>query len=153
MKLMISEILEQASHIKSRKDKIAFLQKHNSIALQRILHAIFDPQVEFLLPDDDPKYTPALDYIGHEMLYTESRKLYHFMKGGNDNLAQHRRETMFIELLETIHPKEAAMMLKVRKKRSPFPTITESLVREAFPSLLSEKPEKENKEVTNESQS
>lgn len=150
MKPMISEILENASLMKSRKDKIKYLQSHDSLALRRILHACFDPGVHFLLPDDDPNFKPAFDHFGYTMLYSQSRKLMYFIDGGTPGLNQKRRETMFIEFLESIHPKDAKMMLSIRKKRMPFPTITENLIRETFPNLLSERQsEKEKEETTN----
>lgn len=136
MKLMISEILEQANKLKNREDKIAFLQQHDSIALRRILAAVYDPRCVFLLPDKDPPYHQSHHSWGHEKLYSESRKLYHFMDGGNPNLSQAKRETMFVEFLESIHPYDASMMLKIRKKRMPYATITETIIRTAFPDLL-----------------
>lgn len=133
---MISEILFENSEIKNRKDKINHLRANDSQVLRLILNLIFHPGIKFALPEEDPKYKPAFDYIGHEMLYNEARKLYLFVEGGHPTLAQNRREQLFIQFLEAIHPADAQMMLSVRKKKSPFPGLTEKLVREAFPDLL-----------------
>lgn len=133
---MISEILEEASKLKSREKKIEFLRSYDSITLRRILSAVYDERCKWLLPDSDPPYHAAHPAFGHEKLYSESRKLYLFLEGGNPNLKQNRRETMFIEFLESIHPREASMMLKIKKKKMPYPGINEDLVREAFPDLL-----------------
>ena len=42
----------------------------------------------------------------HQQLSTEYKRLYHFVKGGNDVLKSLRRETMFIQLLEGLHADE-----------------------------------------------
>lgn len=148
MRLMISEILENASKLRNRDAKINYLRENDSLFLRRILSACYDVRSVWLLPDDDPHYTPAHSSTNHTMLFSESRKLPYFMDA-YPGLKQSRRETMFIEFLESIHPKDAAMMLKIRKKKMPYTGITEAIVREAFPDLLHPLEDKDNTEKTN----
>jgi hypothetical protein len=69
-------------------------------------------------------------------LRKEWTKLYNFVKGGNDSLSQLRRETMFINILELLHPKDAEILVLVKDKRLtekyniPFP-----VVQEAYPDI------------------
>ena len=44
---------------------------------------------------------------GHTTIRREYVNFYHFFKGGNDALNNIRRETMFINILEGLHPLEA----------------------------------------------
>ena len=56
----------------------------------------------------------------------------------NDELQDLKRESMWIELLESIPPKEAEMIDLVKDKKNPFKRITRELVDEAFPEVLSD---------------
>lgn len=141
MRPTIAEILKKTSEIKDRAKKIEFLRKNDSKVLRDILNCVFNPNIRFQLPPGDPPYKAAEDYYGHEMIYTESKKLYLFLEGGNPNLSQTRREVLFIQFLEAIHPSDAKLMLAVKDKKIPFPGITEKLIIEAFPGLLKEKEE------------
>ncbi len=144
MKKPISHILKEASE-KSPKEKIKFLRENDHMVLRAILQCAYNPNIKFLLPEDDPKYKSSPDSIGYEKLYSETRKIYLFIEGGNPNLKQSRREELFIQFLEAIHPDDAEMMLKVRKKQLPYKGLSEKVIREAFPDLLPEKKEEEVK--------
>lgn len=66
----------------------------------------------------------------------EASKLYNFVKGGNPTLTNMRRETMFISILEGVHPREAEILLLVKdKKLQTKYKITKELVAEAFPDI------------------
>jgi hypothetical protein len=132
MQLMVSEILEQASKIDSKKQKIEFLRKNYNKTLHFILEHVFNPNVKFLLPETDPLYTPMPTGEGQGMLYSEARKMYLFLEGGRDDLPQFRRELLFVQFLESIDPKDAELILHVKNKKLPYKGITEKLIREAF---------------------
>jgi hypothetical protein len=70
-------------------------------------------------------------------LYQEQRRLYLFIAGGHPDLSQLRRETLFIQVLESIPPEEAELLLAVKDKKLPYKGITKEIVQEAFPGLLS----------------
>lgn len=50
-------------------------------------------------------------------------------------LKDYKRESMFIQLLEGIHPEDAKIVLQVKDKK-PFKGISAAVVKEAFPSIL-----------------
>ncbi len=61
----------------------------------------------------------------------------YFVKGGSgNNLLPIKRETMFIGMLETIHPKDAEIVTNMIKRISPAKGITKALVKEVFPDLI-----------------
>jgi len=59
----------------------------------------------------------ATDKEGHTTIRREYKNFYHFLKGGNDSLNNIRRETMFINILEGLHPLEAEIVTLVKDKK------------------------------------
>ena len=59
------------------------------------------------------------------------------MKGGNDTLSTVRRETMFIQMLEGLHPDEADILCLVKDKAlvRKYPKITQGVVEQAYPDI------------------
>ena len=57
------------------------------------------------------------DKQGHTTIRREFKNFYHFLKGGNDSLNNIRRETMFINILEGLHPLEAEIITLVKDKK------------------------------------
>lgn len=75
--------------------------------------------------------------VGRTSLRNEYTKLYNFVKGGNDTLSSIRRETMFINVLEGLHPLEAELLCLVKdKKLTDKYNITHDLVKEAYPDIV-----------------
>ena len=56
------------------------------------------------------------------------------MKG--DTLTSYKRENKFIQLLESIHPEDALIVLNMVQKKAPVKGLTKKIVEEAFPNLL-----------------
>ena len=59
----------------------------------------------------------ATDKEGHTTIRREYKNFYHFIKVGNDSLNNIRRETMFINILEGLHPLEAEIITLVKDKK------------------------------------
>jgi len=132
-------IFEEVEKAKTKADKIAVLKKHSSASLKLILGATYDPRVKWLLPEGAPPYKPLSKGSDGEMdLAGELRKLYLFTEGNTDtqrNLKQHRREELFIGLLESLDPDEAKLLIGMKDRKLPFKGVTRKLVAEAFPNL------------------
>ena len=78
----------------------------------------------------------ATDKEGHTTIRREYKNFYHFLKGGNDSLNNIRRETMFINILEGLHPLEAEIITLVKdKKLETKYKITKDIVSEAYPDI------------------
>lgn len=139
MKLpLISKIFEDTSKLRTKKERVRFLKSHYpNKTMLRLLKCTFDPNVQWELPEGAPPYRPFQesepDISG---LYQEERKFYLFVKGGAPNLPQTKRETLFIQVLESLHPKEAELLIAVKDKNLPYKGITKEIVQEAFPKLL-----------------
>ena len=77
------------------------------------------------------------DQQGHTTIRREYKNFYHFLKGGNDGMNNIRRETMFINILEGVHPLEAEIICLVKDKRlSDKYKITKEVVSEAYPEIV-----------------
>jgi hypothetical protein len=66
----------------------------------------------------------------------EAKNFYFFVKGGNDSMNSIRRESMFINLLQGLHPLEAEIICLVKdKKLTDKYNLTQDDVAEAFPDI------------------
>ena len=139
-RLLLSEILRKVSNAKTKAEKIALLQKHNTNALRQVLIINFDDSVISMLPEGDVPYTPNDAPIGtdHTRLESEYKGLYRFVKGGQDKLPSLKRETMFVQLLEGLSSEEAELLCLAKDKKitSKYKRITKAVVQEAFPGIV-----------------
>ena len=136
MDLLISEILEKVSKVKTKKEKVKLLQEYNHNALRMVIKSSFDPNIEWALPDGDVPYTrnDAPEGTEHTSLSYESRKLYHFIKGGDNQINQNKREAMFVQMLEGLHESEAAVLVAAKDKKlhQMYKGLSKNVVVEAF---------------------
>ena len=73
---------------------------------------------------------------GRSSIRKEYEKFYNFVKGGNDGLSSLRRETMFINVLQGLHPLEAEIVCLVKdKKLQTKYKISKDVVSEAYPDI------------------
>ena len=76
------------------------------------------------------------DKQGHTTIRREFVNFYHFIKGGNPGINAIRRETMFINILEGLHPLEAEILCLVKDKSlGDKYKITKEIVSEAYPDI------------------
>jgi hypothetical protein len=132
------EVLELASKQKTKAKKIEILQEYESDALKSILIWNFDQTVISLIPEGAVPYTKNEVPVGtdHTSLRREWKNLYHFVKGGNDKISAIRRETMFIQMLEGLHPEESEIICLVKDKALEDKyNITYDVVRKAYPDI------------------
>ena len=138
----VAEILERVSKIKSRKEQVATLRRDHNIALETIVDLCFNENLKFKLPDTDPPYKPQVKEADMQsQLYNKSqlRKFAIFLKGVPEyrHLPKIKRENIFIQLLETLDPDDAKLVLSVKNKKMPYKGITRKLFEEAWPALAS----------------
>lgn len=139
MKLAIHEIIAQAAAQKKEEDKIGFLQQHQSEPLKMILQFALDPRVKWLLPDGVPPYNEAAEPETHGMLYTEARRLYLFVEhSAPADMKPFKRESLFITMLESVHPQDAKLLLSAKDKKLPVKGLTVKHINKAFPGLIHE---------------
>ena len=134
--LTFHEILLKVNNAKYKPKKLKVLQHYNTAELRMVLKAAFDPNIEWQLPDGEPPYkkNDAPEGTEHTYLKREARRLYHFIKGGNPNLSQNKRETMFVQMLEGLSTVEAELLVSAKDKalNKKYKGLTANLIKEAF---------------------
>ena len=162
----VFEVLEAASKQRTKAKKIEVLQRYAHDSIMAVLIWNFDESVISLLPEGDVPYgntrednsvTGTLsDKIndavgmmkesgstslgsqdqGKASIRKEYLKFYNFLKGGNSGLSSLRRETMFINILEGLHPLEAEILILTKDKRlTEKYKITKEIVSAAYPQI------------------
>ena len=77
------------------------------------------------------------DTQGRTTIRREVKNFYHFVKGGNDAMNNMRRESMFINILQGLHPLEAEIVVLAKDKNiSDKYNITREIVEEAYPNIV-----------------
>ena len=135
---LLTEIIQQVSSAKTKKEKVELLQKYNNNGLRALMIINFDESLKFLLPDGEVPFNPNDAPAGteHTRLDSEYRGLYRYFKGGDSSLKGMKREQLFVQLLEGLHVDEANLLVSACNKdlQSKY-RITKQAVSEAFPSI------------------
>ena len=136
----VFEMIEEFSKAKNKSSRLQVLTKYGDIrAFTDILRGTFDDSLQFNLPEGKPPYTTNIQESTPSSLLKLHRNFGLFVKGGpGKDLPAYRREFKFIELLESIHPKDADLVLSMVAKKPPVKFLTKKLVQEAFPDLIRE---------------
>jgi len=143
--LGLGEIVNEAIKIQKKVDKVAYLQQHNSKELRDIFKLMYDKSLEFNIPTSAPPYTPTEHPDTYGALYREARKLKYFVKGyAGENLSQMKRENLFIEMLESVHPTDAELLIKMIAQK-PLKGLPASVINGVCPGLVPEKESKKSK--------
>ena len=135
-KLLMHEVLTKVNNAKDKPKKIAVLKENDTPGLRRIIKGSFDPNIKWALPEGTPPYTENDAPAGteHTTLFTEARRLWHFVEGADQKLTRTKKEMMFIQLLEGLHKDDAALMVAVKDKalNKKYKGLTDAVVKEAF---------------------
>jgi hypothetical protein len=160
----VFEVLELASKQRTNAKKVEVLKTYEHDSLKAVFIWNFDETVVSLLPNGEVPYGNAdeqsvysgtlsqnlsreadggesatgqdLDGRGKTSLRREYQNLYHYVKGGNNTLTTIRREMMFINLLQGLHPKEAEVLILTKdKKLTDKYKISLDNVKEAYPDI------------------
>ena len=140
------------------------LQQYEDDSVKSIVIWNFDDTVVSLLPEGDVPYGDLKDQNvysgslsenlamearggeaatrqdlqgqGRTSLRREWQNLYHYVQGGNNTLSTIRREMMFINLLEGLHPREAELLVKVKDgKLTDLYDVSFDNIKAAFPDI------------------
>tara|TARA_Y100000004_G_scaffold95286_1_gene106758 strand:+ start:2018 stop:2587 length:570 start_codon:yes stop_codon:yes gene_type:complete len=130
------EILTRLNNAKNKPKKLQILRDYDSEPLRMLMKAAFDPNIKWDMPTGTPPYKANEAPIGtqHTWLADESKKLWHFLVGGNPGLSKTRKETMYIQVLENLSKEEAILLnnIKDKKLNKVYKGLTANLVKEAF---------------------
>jgi len=162
----VFEVLNAVSKMRSKALKVEVLQRYSHPSLKAVFIWNFDETVVSLLPEGEVPYannledetttgtlSEKIEDAVHKMgelrttslgsqdqgkasIRKEFQKFYNFIKGGNDSLTGLRRETMFINVLQGLHPLEAEILILIKdKKLTDKYKIPKEIVSEAYPDI------------------
>jgi len=134
----MNEILDLVHEQETDEDKIKVLKTYENDALKTLLIWNYDESIISLLPTGEVPYQPNESPLGvdHSSLRRDYKNLYNFVKGGNDSLSKIRRETIFIQILESLHPNEADVLVLVKDKNLEDKyDISFEVVKQAYPDI------------------
>jgi hypothetical protein len=136
----VGEIFRLLDEAKTKKERLELLAKFDTAAVREIVRLNFSEKVKFLLPEGRPPYKPLqvppnAPESGESNLWSEYKKLYLYIEGGHKTLSPIKREALFIQLLEGLHPQEAELLIKLKDKKLKC-GLTRAVVDEAYPGLL-----------------
>ena len=133
---LLSEVLKKVHNAKTKAKKVELLKKYDCDALRVIIKSSFDPNIEWVIPQGEVPFeaNDAEEGTEHTVLRREYKKLYRFVKGGDDTLVGFKRENMFIQMLEGLHKSEADLVISAKDKKlhQAFKGLSENVVKEAF---------------------
>jgi len=160
------EVLALVSKQKTNAKKVELLRKYDHPSLKTLFIWNFDESVISVLPPGDVPYAATSEQNsfkgtlsekiddavskmqelgtnslgsqdqGQSSIRKEYVRFYNFVKGGNDSLSSLRRETMFINILQGLHPLEAEIICLVKdKKLETKYKISKQVVSEAYPDI------------------
>jgi hypothetical protein len=134
--ILLSEILTKVNNAKDKPKKMAVLQQYDTPSLRMILKGAFDPNIVWVLPKGTPPYiaNEAPKGTEHSLLKNESKRLWHFVQGADNDTTKTQKETMFIQMLEGLHSEEAELLIGVKDKslNKKYKGLTAALVKESF---------------------
>ena len=101
------------------------------------LRCVFDEGIQFNLPPGKPPYTPSHEAQVPSSWHRQHIQVGYFVKGlKGDDLNAIKRESMFIRLLEGIHPEDALHIVGMTEKKTSASGLTKEAVQQALPNLI-----------------
>lgn len=130
------EIFDLLDKVPDKEGRIASL-KTIPDSVKTVLKYWLHPDIKFNIPEGEPPFESHNAVNTHNAFWSEIRRLPIFIVGGGyDHLTNGKRESLFISMLEYIHPKDARLVLNMKDKIWPYETLTVDDIKEAFPGLL-----------------
>ena len=135
----VIETLEMIDKAKTRDEKREILKSRDNYATRALLQLNFHPDVAWHIPKGTPPYTPSQVADSTEgSIHFEVKKLNYYVKGGGHNLSMLKRESMYVQLLERVDPKDAKLLIAVKDQNLSYKGLSYKLVRDVWPDLLPE---------------
>ena len=137
--LSLADIVNTARKAETVEEKVAVLQKNNSQQLRDLLALMCDSRWTFDLPETAPPYTKTESHETHGPLYREMRKMPYFVEQRTEsqNINRIKKETLFIQMLESVSPDDAELILRMTSKE-PYPDLAPEVINQAFPGCIAE---------------
>jgi len=137
----IHEVFDEFEEAKNKKERMKVIEKNLSPTLVKVLQLAFHPQYKWKiteLPDSYKIPNDVLPGLTFDGLPAQLRRLYMFEEGNPtaETLTPKRREELLLQMLESIEPREAEVIIGILSKDLGVKGLDYKFVKEAFPQLL-----------------
>lgn len=136
----IYEIFDEFELANSSKERRLVIERNLNQTLVNVLLFTFHPDYEWLVHElpIDYKIPDTLPGISTCQLGTELRKLYIFRKGDPvaASISETKRKELLIQLLESLEPREAEVVIGIFKKDQSVRGLNYKFVKDCFPNML-----------------
>ena len=142
---MVHEILEAVDSERVKTKKLEILLTFGDDSFKMVMIWNFDETVVSMLPDGPVPYQPVEGDVQanreqgipqRTTIRNSARQFYRFVKGGDDAMNKIKRESVFINILQTLPEPEAEILVLVKDKLLTTKyNITKELVAEAYPEI------------------
>jgi hypothetical protein len=135
----LADVITGVHDFRTDAEKVIWLRHNTSPALTYLLRLAFCKDVEWLIPAGAPIFKPwkGRRYSSPSELKRELRRLYLYIRGGNDAVADIKRQKLFAQTLEGLESVEVGVLLALKDKTLPKDYgLTDELVNLAFPGIL-----------------
>ena len=138
--ILIYEIINEAKKAANVDSAMGILAKYDNNVLRQVLYYTYHPKAQWHISEFPKDYVKpdTLPGISLNQLGTELRKLYLFRKGDStaEKLSPKKQNELLIQLLESLEPREAEVIIGIFKKDQGVKGLTYNFVKEAFPQML-----------------
>ena len=137
MSLAISEVCDKLKAAKTKTERIQILKENDNPALRGLLRMNYDSSLVLALPQGEPPYQKSTKPagFGNTTLKASVRGWYVFVKELSPNVRQSKRESLFINLIESLDSKEAQILLDAKDRKLDL-GLTKKVIDEVFPGLI-----------------
>jgi hypothetical protein len=135
------EIFDDFENAKNKKERMSIIGSNLSQTLVDVLKLTYHPDYKWKvkeLPDNYKVPTDMLPGITYDSLNSQLRRIYLFLDGNStaETLTDKRRNELLVQMLESIEPREAEVLLGIFQKDLGVKGLDYKFVKEAFPDLL-----------------
>ena len=133
---ILAEVFAELKDTKSKNKKLKILHRFdNDPSFKEVCALAVNPHIKWLLPEGEPPYNTTGQPDNETVIWTEIRRFYVFVECDQSaGLSAAKREQIYIEMLESMHPKDARFLIDL--KNGEVKGITEKLIHEAWPGYL-----------------
>jgi hypothetical protein len=134
----ISKILADVDAISDAGARIKELRRicEESVPVATIIQLTYHPDCHFKLPEGDVPESlwKRSNHQEYGVLYYNIKRLGKFWE--ESNIPPFKREQAFFDLLSSVTPGDADLMIGVKNKRLPYRALTEKFCKKALPELF-----------------
>ena len=135
------EVFDEFEKATTKQERMNVIGGNLSQTLVDVLKMTFHPEFKWKIKELPENYRipdDVLPGLTYDSLNSQFRRLYLFQEGHPtaEALTKRKQQELLIQLLESIEPREAEVVMGIFKKDQGVKGLTYEFVKEAFPNML-----------------